>query len=124
MLKIESNGSKWHGDAPDSIDQLLAVLASEPLDPSFEEYGNFVTKNLRGCVYLGRGRYRDTDLIYPEAPNTQRFWGNFANLSHVFCIDTDEPETIAALTTAIRANQKREDYQRIKRELCNQRKAA
>lgn len=114
MTKIESNGSKWAAEAPDSIDQLLAVLASEPLDSSFEQYGNFIITNPRHCVYLGRNKYQELDPIYPDASAT-RFFGNFANVSHVFNIDTDEPELVATLTAAIRANQKRSDYKRISR---------
>lgn len=86
---IISNGSKWAGEAPDSVETLLAVLAEHPLDRRFEEYGNFI-------------------FAY-DAQHT-RFWGNFFTLSHVFNIDTDEPEMAERLTAAIRANQQRADY--------------
>ena len=115
MLKIQSNGSKWAGDAPDSIETLLEVLSREPLDPRFEKYGNFFADvELRIGIHVGRGKYVDGDLIYPEYPNARRFFGNFANLSHVFTIDTDEPEVISKLVAAIRANQARPDYKAIK----------
>lgn len=86
---IHSNGSKWAGEAPDSIEVLLDVLGREALDPTFEEYGDFVTRREGGSVL---------------------FFGNFAKLSHVFQIDSDEPAIVAALTAAIRANQRRPDY--------------
>lgn len=86
---IYSNGSKWAGEAPDTIDALLKVLTSAPLHRDFD--GNF---------------------IYPleDMPGTTRFWGNFETVSHVFCIDTDEPDVIKKLTAAIRKNQQRADY--------------
>lgn len=41
VLLIQSNGSKWVGEAQDTIDVLLDRLKSETLDPTFEDYGNF-----------------------------------------------------------------------------------
>ncbi len=92
MINIISNGSKWAGDLPDTLDQLCEVLQSNPLDRTFEDYGNFI--------------------IAPtvEHDAVVRFWGNFFNLSHVFSVDTDEPEIIERLTGLIRANQQRADY--------------
>lgn len=86
---INSNGSKWAGEAPDTIDDLLKALASNPLHWGF-----------------------DGNLIYPleNMPGTTRFCGNFLTVSHVFCIDTDEPDVIKKLTAAIRVNQQRPDY--------------
>lgn len=110
MLIISTNGSKWIGEQPDTLAKLLEVLATETLDPSFEDYGNFAIYPLKGAVSIGRGKYAETDLIYPDAPHTIRFWGNFYTVSHVFSIDTDEPAAIATLTKAIRENQARPEY--------------
>lgn len=107
---ITANGSKWAGDEPDEVEILLERLASEPLDPRFEEYGNFITKDPQGCVSIGRGQYANTGPLYPEHPGTYSFGGNFLNVSAVFDIDTNDPVLIAKLTKAIRANQKRADY--------------
>ena len=85
---IISNGSKWYGEAPDSIDKLLEVLKDNTLDPRFSEYGNFII----------------ADGV------SVRFFGNFLNLSHVFNIRTDDPSVIAKLTRAIRENLRRDDY--------------
>ena len=89
MIEIIANGSHFTGEKPDTLDELCEVLASEPLDRDFEAFGNFVLSD-----------------AYPVI----RFWGNFANVSHVFSIDTDDGVTINRLTKAIRANQKRPDY--------------
>jgi hypothetical protein len=102
MVKIESNGSKWYGEQ-------IERLAAHTLDPSFEDYGNFVFEP-RNAQYLGRGEYADLGPQYP-GQNVVRFWGNFADVSGVFHIDTDEPELIEKLTAAIRANQQTDAYQ-------------
>lgn len=57
---IHSNGSKWAGEEPDSLDTLCEVLQSNPLDRSFEEFGNFIIK---------------PTVKYDRVVH---FWGNFA----------------------------------------------
>ena len=104
MIKILSNGSRWAGEEPDSIENLLEVLREHPLDRSFEHYGNFVdTSPLWGPDGTSPNPY-------PDNPGVVVYSGNFSNLSHGFNIHTDEPEVIALLTDAIRANQQRPDY--------------
>jgi hypothetical protein len=95
MIQIVSNGSKWMGEAPDSIERLVEVLGKEPLNPIFEGYGNFIVEEDR-------------------SPMRVRFSGNFARLSHVFDIRTDEPDVIAVLTKAVRENQASPEYRRIR----------
>ena len=87
---IQSNGSKWAGEPPDSIPVLLKVLKTHPLDKRF---GRFVTRsNVAGA-------------------RSWFFFGNFFTISHVFSIETDEEPVARELTSAIRANQRRQDYQ-------------
>lgn len=98
---IQSNGSKWAGEEPDSIEMLLDVLANHPLDRTFEDerFGNFVIAdpvNMRGENLLPAGGVS--------------FFGNFLTVSHVFSIDSTDADAIARLTIAIRANQRRPDY--------------
>ncbi len=93
MLNIISNGSKWGGEPPDTIDKLLSVLASHPLDRR--------TKPFMTEPPLVANGYKK---------GVMRFSGNFLTISHVFQIDTDEIETINTLARAIRANMQREDY--------------
>jgi hypothetical protein len=104
ITEIKSNGSKWYGESPDTIDQLIDVLNKHALDPTFENYGNFINeyspqqwtdsnKNLKGCI---------------------SFFGNFYTLSHVFNIITNDPVVIDKLTKAIRANQATEAYKQAK----------
>jgi hypothetical protein len=101
MTTITSNGSKWAGEEPDTIETLLEVLAEHPLDRRFEVYGNFIQKNPR--LANGWGRVSDN-------PETRIFWGNFFTVSHVFHIETTDRELITRLTLAIRRNQARADY--------------
>ena len=88
---IHSNGSKWLGQEPDTIEKLLEVLAAQPLDRSFEAFGNFVTPCER-------------------KPSFTSIFVNFYHLSHVFNIDSNDPAIVERLSAAIRANQRRPDY--------------
>jgi hypothetical protein len=95
---IHSNGSKWAGEAPDSIEKLLEVLGTHVLDRRFEgpEPTTFVEVSKVGEKWA--------------VPGTTRFFGNFLELSHVFSIDTDESYVIAKLKAAIEINMARADY--------------
>jgi len=109
MLEIKSNGSKWFGEEPDTIEKLLEVLAVEPLDRKFENFGNFIYKPF--TWKYGRGnRIVNDKPMYPDNPAMLNFFGNFLRVSHVFNITTDDPVIIAKLRKAIRANKKRPDY--------------
>ena len=90
-MEIQSNGSKWLGQEPDSLETLLDMLKKETLNPAFERYGNFVLSE------------------DPIPKNHVRCWGNFLRVSHVFSVE-GTPEELATLITAIRANQETEAY--------------
>lgn len=66
-MRIESNGSKSAGEAPDPLETLLDVLTLETLDPAFEHYGKFF--------------YR----LPGEGAEFHAF-GNFLTVSHVFSV--------------------------------------
>jgi hypothetical protein len=89
-MRIISNGSKWAGEEPDSLETLLEVLRTETLDPRFEERGSFVTRTRTGTV---------------------RIFGNFLTVSHVFNIEGTEEEMAEAIN-AIEANKRNERYLR------------
>lgn len=91
-MVIRNNGSKFLGQDPDPIEKLFEMLAHHPLDPTFEDFGNFAEpfQGDRICV-----------------------WGNFAKYSHCFHVEGTQEE-LADLIAAIRLNQQREDYQQIK----------
>lgn len=88
---ILSNGSKWAGQAPDDLATLLDVLGRHPLEGYFAPFVR----------------------LDPASPDRVRFFGNFATVSHVFRIVTDDPEVIASLAAAIVLNVLRPDYRRI-----------
>ena len=123
MVHIDSNGSHWAGARPDGIEALFERLASFPLNPDFEDYGNFITPARLAHPTQDPDTlltvYEDAGPIYPESPDALRFWGNFYELSAVFCIDTDEPELIERLTAAIRANQATPAYQAARSEIAH-----
>jgi hypothetical protein len=95
-VTIEWNGSKWAGQAPDPLAVLIDVLGREPLNPCFEEYGNFVMP----CEF-GSG------LVHLH--------GNFYRVSHVFSIK-GTVEELREVIVAIDANRRTQAYADAKRE--------
>lgn len=106
MLEIISNGSKFYGQKPDTIDQLIRVLEATPLDPCFEKYGTFVQPNPHFLKKEAQQKYA----------GCTHFHGNFHQVSHSFNIITDEPETIEKLTAAIQGNINSHAYKQAKKE--------
>jgi hypothetical protein len=84
MAEIISNGSKFAGEEPDTIEQLIDVLQTETLDPRFEEYGRFFCRLPNGKLNAFR---------------------NFLHVSHVFNIIGTLDE-LRPLAVAIKQNRK------------------
>ena len=83
MIDIRSNGSKWAGMAPDSIEVLIERLGEYALDwERFEHCYNAEPE------FLKEPHHR---------PGVWSFFGDFRELSAVFNILTDEPGLIAEL---------------------------
>jgi hypothetical protein len=95
MIYIQSNGSKWHGQQPDTIEKLLEVLENHPLDTEMFPNGHYTVTNKEYFIHPNRCQH----LI-----GSTHFRGNFVTLSHVFSIYTDEAEVIQKLTEAIDRN--------------------
>lgn len=102
---IISNGSKWAGEQPDSIDKLIEVLESEHVieERFFKPFEN------------GHGEDRTYHQFCPinkseKGEGWMKFFGNFENLSHVFEIETNDPEVVENLTKAIKNNKGWKDY--------------
>jgi hypothetical protein len=102
---IESNGSKWAGESPDSLETLIEVLGKYVLDPRFEVFGK-------------RMRDGDWEMGIPEKYRayTHHYHGNFLELSHVFRIFTADAEVIAKLDAAIAANLATAEFREAKAE--------
>lgn len=97
--QIDSNG----GGLPEPIEALFTALKAHTLCPTFEKYGNFVEVD----------PVNDADrAIYPAG--TTSFFGNFADLSHVFSIATRDADLAGRLTAAIRDNQALPRYAKAK----------
>lgn len=77
-----------------TLDGLVALLALEPLDPTFEKYGNFVLPQEDGSVLV---------------------WGGFWVVSYVFRYRGDQAE-FAHVVAAIHANQQTSTYKLAKRD--------
>lgn len=96
--RILFNGSKWAGEEPDTLEQLEARLSTEPLDPKWEHYGDFV--ELPG----------DDFSDHHGVPGGTLFSGNFLNLSATFSVLTNDADVIARLSMLVAANKTRADY--------------
>jgi hypothetical protein len=107
VIKIISNGSKWAGQEPDTIEELLNALNRYTLDPTFEKYGNFVNSDPVWLKPEVAEKYKGCTVIF----------GNFIDCSHVFRIVTDDAEIIAALSEAIERNKETAEYKTFKKEL-------
>ena len=81
--EIISNGSKWMGEEPDTLEVLHARLATNKL----EDWSQWT--------------------YFPET-KVHLFHGNFIDISHVFAIETDDREIIEQLQTAIKLNFQRQ----------------
>ena len=105
--KVLSNGSGMV--LP--LEALFERLASTPLDPTFEAYGNFITVEPKVGKRDDEGNFVDSgELCHPDIPGAVEFWGNFFHWSHVFRVVTNDADLVARLTDAIRANQKTAEY--------------
>lgn len=94
---IHSNGSKWAGEAPDSIDKLIEVLKNNTIEERFFE--SFNTRSKKGL------KWHQLSPIDVNVTKTKHiFFGNFEEVSHVFRIETNDPDIIKKLSNAIRNN--------------------
>lgn len=97
MTNIISNGSKWAGERPDSIEKLLEVLRDNTIGERFFFW------------YQTNPNQKEKPKYEYATPISIRsgihtFFGNFEEVSHVFRIETDDLEMIATLTNAIKEN--------------------
>lgn len=112
FVYIHHNGSHWAGEEPDDVTKLLEVLAEYQLQPDYSEC------SVDPCRWQHNPRFvrfeTTTEPQYIDGPRMYRvdgvwrFSGNFAELSHAFCIDTNHRPTIEALRAAFTANKARD----------------
>jgi hypothetical protein len=107
MLEIKSNGSKWYGQEPDSIETLLDAFSKYTLDPRFENYGDFVNLNPQWLNRVNAEKYAGCASIF----------GNFMNGHGVFNIITDDQELIAKIAALVNQNKQTPEYKQHKKEL-------
>ena len=101
------------------VEAVAALMQIEALCPSFLDLGDGPGDRpyegpARVAVpnpeYQRNGdapQWIDGDSIHPDHPDAIRFFGNFAGLSRVFTIDTDDAELIAKMRGAIAENMAR-----------------
>ena len=98
---IVSNGHKWGGEEPATINELLAVLQSATIEDRF--FGKY------------KERYTDAPKTFVLCPISKKdglywFFGNFEEISHVFNIETNDKAVIDSLRAAIMANKGWKQY--------------
>ena len=97
--EILSNGSKWAGESPDSIEKLIEVLNAETIEESF-----FV-KYCTNRHSKAKAEYTNfCPISKTDDGKYSHFFGNFENLSHVFRINSNENNVVESLTNAILNN--------------------
>lgn len=93
---IISNGSKWAGEAPDSIEKLFSVLEEATLEPCWEDER---TKSfICPLVWVYPKLAKHSDKGFYEIS------GNFIELSHTFQINTNDKKLVARFKKAINKN--------------------
>ena len=85
---IHWNGSTWAGEKPRPLSELFARLASATLSPS--------------CA----------PFMHCDRAGQMRFFGNFEEVSHAFCVEADDEESIRSLYEAVWANASTPEYAR------------
>ena len=96
-------GSPWSDDR-DTLAKLVGMLATETLDPLFEDYGNFCTPAERAIIRHYNEDPRSAAFGALSEVASVHFWGNFFSYSCVFSVYTDDPDVIETLKVAILAN--------------------
>lgn len=96
MLRVQNIGSHMLGDPSNTVAELLEMLAKYPLNPMFEDYGNF-------CYKLSPDDAKRCGCHY-------HICGNFYQYSYVFNIDADTKADTVKLERVIRRNQKTPEY--------------
>ncbi|MNX96361.1 hypothetical protein D3C86_1286730 [compost metagenome] len=104
---ILSNNARQYGFTPDTIDSLIEKINTYALDPTFEEYGNFITEFKPKYWNDKNSEYKGYTSIF----------GNFHTYSNVFRILTNDPIVIKKIEEAVRMNQQTEDYRAAKVEV-------
>lgn len=104
VTEILSNGSKWYGQKPDTIEDFLHNLKQYPLDPIFESYGDFVTLYNPIKWTESNRKYKGFYVIF----------GNFLHGAGVFRIMTNDETLIKTVTELVTANKLMDEYQQAK----------
>ena len=79
-------------------------LMDGPDDHPYEGAARIAVINPEYMANRTEPKWIDGAPIYPDAPDARRFFGNFANLSHVFTIDLADAGLIDRMRAAIRDN--------------------
>lgn len=110
MIKttIHSNGSKWAGEQPDSIEKLIEVLKTATIEERFfhkwEKKNHQAPSIWKNICPISINEPSKNEGFYGDPEGHTIFFGNFEEISHVFRIATNDKKLIKKLTKAIKAN--------------------
>ena len=90
------------------IEDFISKLQKYVLDPTFENYGNFIYKN---------PKFPMNSSLTEKYKGWYNLFGNFYDYSNAFSIRTDDVELANRLRKLIRKNQKTEAYIKAKNEI-------
>ncbi len=90
------------------IEDFISKLKKFTLDPTFENYGNFIYKN---------PKFPKNKELTKKYKGFYNIFGNFFDYSNAFSIYTDDIKLADRLRRLIRKNQKSELYVKAKMEI-------
>lgn len=108
-----------HGERSRDIEKLFEMLDKHPLDPTFEGYGDFLSRAERHVV---ESYNEDPDRTPLDPGATYHSFGNFYTYSCAFSVYTSDPAVIDRLTAAIKANKGTAAYKEARDERTEQRR--
>lgn len=82
---VASNGRHANGSDPEALDELIALMRSEPLMPVFWPWARLLPGWKDGGPWV-------------------EYFGNFETVSHVFSLRTSDPKLQARIYAALRQN--------------------
>jgi len=108
------------------IEPLIELLKTQPLDPSYERFGNFIKND--PCIGVTNPKWNYATKAEPQWIDGRRIFdvngvvlihGRFFRYSYCFCIYTNNMVLIKRLTDSIRNNQKSKEYLNLKKQEVN-----
>jgi len=106
LSTTRSHDRPWQ-PIPDSVERILLDMEAHTLDPTFEDFGDFVDRSPEWEAKDTAKKYAGCTVI----------WGNFYDYSGVFEVITDDQTLIGRFTDAVARNKLKPEYKAAKLEI-------